>query len=104
MLIKQQKSVFLKNVKTVVNSEINLSINGESIETVDDFTYLGINFTYTGNMKNAVKMLQDQALKAYCSLLSIFDRVQLDIKSSHYLTPWSFQFSCMAPKSGVSIT
>ena len=79
--VNKTKICVFEKRKTVVNSEINLSINGESIETVDDFTYLGINFTYTGNMKNAVKMLQDQALKAYCSLLSIFDRVQLDIKT-----------------------
>ncbi len=74
--VNKTKICVFEKRKTVVNSEINLSINGKSIETVDDFTSLGINFTDTENMKNAVKMLQDQALKAYCSLLSIFDRVQ----------------------------
>jgi hypothetical protein len=49
----------------------------EQIEVVDNFTYLGVNFTYTGNRKNSVKALSDEALKAYSSLLSLFDKVNL---------------------------
>ena len=48
---------------------------------VDNFTYLGINFNYTGNMLNAVKVLNEQALKAYHSLLCLFDKVDFDIKT-----------------------
>jgi hypothetical protein len=32
---------------------IDLYIYGEKIEQVDNFTYLGINFMYTGNMTHA---------------------------------------------------
>ena len=56
-------------------------INGERIEVVDNFTYLGVNFTYTGNMRSAVKKLYDQALRAYNCFLSVFSRVCLDVKT-----------------------
>jgi hypothetical protein len=56
-------------------------INGEKLEIVDHFCYLGVNFIYTWNMKNAIKVLCDQALKAYYCLLSLFTRVNLDIKT-----------------------
>lgn len=56
-------------------------INNENIEIVDNFTYLGVKFSYTGNLLNAVKSLSDQALKAYHNLMFIFDRVKLDIKT-----------------------
>ena len=48
---------------------------------VEHFTYLGIRCTHTGNLTNAVKALSEQALRAYHNLLSIFDRVNLDIKT-----------------------
>ena len=51
------------------------------IDVVDSFTYLGIKFHYTGNMKYAVQTLHEQALKAYHSLLSLFSKVHLDVKS-----------------------
>ena len=56
-------------------------INGEVIELVDNFTYLGLNFTHNGNMSSAVKTLNEQALRAYSSLLSMFDKVSLDVKT-----------------------
>lgn len=56
-------------------------IDNERLEIVDDFCYLGMRFHYTGNMSYAVKALSDQALKAYNSLLSVFTRVKLDIKT-----------------------
>ena len=37
--------------------------------------------SYTGNISSAVKALNDQALKAYHSLLKLFDRINLDIKT-----------------------
>jgi hypothetical protein len=46
-------------------------INGEKVEYVDNFTYLGVRLTYTGNMCGAVKALNDQALRAYNNLLSL---------------------------------
>ena len=55
-----------------------ITINGESIDNVENFIYLGVNFTSDGNLTSAVKQLNDQALKAYHSLLGVFDRVALD--------------------------
>lgn len=57
------------------------SINGSNIEVVDSFCYLGIRFYYTGNMNFSVKCLNDQALKAYNNLLSVFSRLNLDMKT-----------------------
>jgi len=56
-------------------------INNEFIEIVDNFVYLGIKFHYTGNMSHTVKILNEQALRAYHHLLSIFSRVKLDVKT-----------------------
>ena len=41
--------------------------NGESIEIVDDFSYLGIKFNYNGKLGKTKK--QDQARKAMFSLV-----------------------------------
>lgn len=57
------------------------TINNEILEVVDNFCYLGINFSSNGKFNHAVKMLNDQALKAYNHLLSIFSKVSLDIKT-----------------------
>ena len=56
-------------------------INGDKLEKVDNFIYLGINFTYTGTLTGAVKRLYEQGLKAYYSLLKVLDRVSLDVKT-----------------------
>lgn len=40
---------------------------------------------YTGNLRYAMTTLSDQAHKAYHSLLSLFTRVKLDIKTKLYL-------------------
>ena len=56
-------------------------MNDDNIEVVDRFTYLGIKFNYTGNFRDAVKTLNEQALKAYNNLISIFSRVKLDVKT-----------------------
>ena len=48
---------------------------------LDNFTYLGIRFTHTGNLSQSVKALSEQALKAYHNLLYVFDRVHLDVKT-----------------------
>ena len=57
-----------------------ITINGETIEQVDNFIYLGVNFHYNGKMNSAVTTLHDQALKAYYNLLTLFDKINLDIK------------------------
>jgi len=56
-------------------------IDNETIETVDKFVYLGIKFTYTGNMQNAVRALNEQALRAYNNLLNVFDKVSFIIST-----------------------
>ena len=63
------------------NHNVQFVIDGEEVEIVDNFTYLGIRFTYTGNLSQSVKALSEQALKAYHSLLYVFDRVNLDVKT-----------------------
>ena len=75
----KQRFVFLKKRKQI--HDFNFVINGEKLEIVDSFTYLGIKFTHTGNLSQAVKALSEQALKAYCNLMYVFDRIQLDIKT-----------------------
>ena len=77
--INKTKVCVFEKRKTNHNNEF--FINGEKIEIVDNFTYLGIKFTYTGNLSYSVKALSEQALRAYHSLLSVFDRVHLDIKT-----------------------
>jgi len=67
-------------------------IDNDCIDVVDSFVYLGVQFYYTGSMKNVVKVLNEQALKAYNHLLSIFSHVSLDI-----LTTLSLFDSLVAP-------
>jgi hypothetical protein len=76
---KTKICVFEKRRSNDVN--IDFYINGEKIEQVDNFTYLGINFMYTGNMTHAVKALHDQALRAYHNLMLLFDKVKFDVKT-----------------------
>ena len=52
-----------------------------NVEYVDQFTYLCVIFSHTVNVSLAVKVLQEQALRAYYNILSTFDRVYLDIKT-----------------------
>ena len=58
-----------------------LVTNNEFLKIVDSFVYLGIKLLYTGNMSNIVKILNEQALRAYHHLVSIFSRVKLDVKT-----------------------
>ena len=71
------------------NPDFDFTINNDNVEVVKNFVYLGINFTHTGNLVNAVKSLQEQALVAYNNILSIFSRVNLDTKTKIKL------FDCM---------
>ena len=60
-------------------------INGDKLEKVDSFCYLGILFHHTGNLKHAIKALSDQALNAYSNLLKIFYKVSMDVKTKFSL-------------------
>jgi hypothetical protein len=73
------KSVFLK-ISRSNDVNIDFYINDEKTEQAD-FSNLGIYFTYTGNMTHAVKGLHDQALRAYHSLMFLFDKVKFDAKT-----------------------
>jgi len=67
--------------KRKVNRNIKFYNNNELVVVVDNFMYLGVNFNYNGNLSSAVKILHDQALRAYNSLHFLFDKVSLDIKT-----------------------
>jgi hypothetical protein len=43
---------------------INFSYDGNAIEIVNEFTYLGLNFSRTGSFTNAKKVLINKAYKA----------------------------------------
>ena len=75
---KTKICVFEKR-KQIVQADFKL--NGESVEIVDSFCYLGMKLTHTGNLSYAVKTLSQQALVAYNNILSIFSRVKLDMKT-----------------------
>ena len=51
------------------------------MEIGDRVIYLGIKFTRTGTFNDAVKLLHEQAHKAYFNLLLLFDRVDMDVKT-----------------------
>jgi len=55
------------------------------IEVVNNFVYLGIKFSSNGMFNEAIRTLNEQALKAYNHHISIFSRVSLDIKTKRYL-------------------
>ena len=56
-------------------------INGDLLETVDSFCYLGMKFHYNGNLEPGIKALSDQALKATNQLLALFKRMSFDVKT-----------------------
>ena len=62
-------------------SDFSWFIYDKKVEVVDHFKYLGVDFLYTVNMKNSVKVLHDQALKAHNCLLSLFSRISMDVKT-----------------------
>ena len=44
-------------------------LNRESLETVDDYVYLGITFNYNGRFQKAVKRLYDKASRSMFEVL-----------------------------------
>ena len=57
------------------------SYDGQNLEIVDSFTYLGMKFTANGSLEAGAKALSDQALRAVNNLLGLFQRVHFDIKT-----------------------
>lgn len=77
--VNKTKICIFEKRKQVHN--LHFYINGEEIEIVNNFTYLGVKFSYTGSLSEAVKTLHDQALVAYHNLMILFDKVTLDVKT-----------------------
>ena len=53
----------------IFSKETCFYYNGQTIEIVDDFSYLGIKFNYNGNFGKTKKHLVDQARKGMVSLV-----------------------------------
>lgn len=83
MLIKS-KCVSLKSVSKFIMYIfffVNIVTDGEKVACVDNFTYLGINLSYSDTMSKAIKQLSDQTRRTYYNLFSLFDKVKLDIRT-----------------------
>ena len=99
--VNKTKVCFFEKRKSTHN--VSFEINGESIETVDNFTYLSVGFNYTGNFNIAIKCLYGQALKAYNSLLSLLHRFNLDGKTTYQsLIQWLYRYCYKGLKYGGS--
>lgn len=81
--VNKTKVCVFERRKSVHNFSIN--IDGQFVDIVDNFSYLGVKFSYTGSCSEATKTLAEQGLRAYNSLLDIFDRIKLDVKTKLYL-------------------
>ena len=77
--IRKTKICVFENRRTQRNQ--TWSINGEPLETVDAFCYLGMKFHYNGNLEPGIKALSDQALKAANQLLALSKRMCFDVKT-----------------------
>lgn len=60
---------------------IEWKINGNIIEIVDQFCYLGVRMYYNGNLSHAVKALSDQGLQAMSSLSYLFQKLNFDVET-----------------------
>ena len=63
------------------NIDFTWSYDGQNLEIVDSFTYIGMEFTANGSLKAGAKALSDQALRAVNNLLGLFQRMYFDIKT-----------------------
>ena len=63
------------------NCNVCWSITDEYSDIVDEFCYLGVKLHYTGNLARVIKSLNNQVLKAYRHLLSVFSRINIDTKT-----------------------
>ena len=79
--VNTAKTKILVFQKRRMNISFIWTFNGENLEIVESFCYLGMKFHYTGNLEPGVKALSDQALRATNCLLSLFKRVSFDLKT-----------------------
>lgn len=61
--------------RTILNNlalpgPLSFTLSGEDLEIVDSYTYLGITFTYSGNLAKSIKDLQTKAMKALFKISS----------------------------------
>ena len=61
------------------------TIYNYELKSVSSFCYLGVTFYYTGYMLHSIKNLVERAYKAYHNILSLFDRIHLDIKTKLHI-------------------
>lgn len=66
-ITKTKVMIFSKGKK---KSAIKFKINGQNIETVDKYKYLGMLISFNGNLKHAAEHMYNKALKAVFSLKS----------------------------------
>jgi hypothetical protein len=62
---------------------INFSYDGNAIEIVNEFTYLGLNFSRTGSSTNAKKVLINKAYKAMYEVIKKGKLYNMSIKSQY---------------------
>ena len=63
------------------NNNYSWMIDNQQLEVVSTFCYLGVNFHYTGNFRYSVQCLVEKANKAYHSLRTLFEKIELDIQT-----------------------
>ena len=73
--VNTAKTKILVFEKRRSNNDFQWTYNGEILEIVESFCYLGFKFYYTGSLEPGVKALSDQALKATNCLLALFKRI-----------------------------
>ena len=62
---------------------INFSYDGNAIEIVNEFTYLGLNFSRTGSSTNAKKVLINKVYKAMYEVIKKGKLYNMSIKSQY---------------------
>jgi hypothetical protein len=55
---------------------LNWLFENNILEQVDEYQYLGINIHYTGNFKQAQKILYNKALRAYHGVFKSFSNIK----------------------------
>ena len=81
-ITKTKIVIFNKSGKIIKQS---FTLNGEILENVQAYKYLGIIFTASGSFSHARKDLYQRALKAVFKLNSIFGDVTPQVKTSFHV-------------------
>ena len=78
LIAPKQRSQYSSKGKTK-SDKYNFLYNGEKIEIVDNYKYLGIEFSSTGSFKMTIESLKQQASRAMYALISKTRRHNLPI-------------------------